>query len=117
VDGRWTPALARGVEGELDEEADDEGVGLEADDDDEGAGLESGDDGAVAVMLGVTGNDADTMDPGVAGEGEATGADADKATSARNRERATTGVSTGAAGVTEAVAGMPCLNGKSSSSK
>jgi hypothetical protein len=89
----------RGVEGELNEEAGDEGTGLEADDDDEGAGLEAGDDGAVAVTLGVTGDDADTMEPGVAGTGEAAGADAGRVTGARRHEGATTGVSTGAAGV------------------
>jgi hypothetical protein len=106
-----------GVEGDLDEEAGDEGVGLEADDDDEGAGLEAGDDGAVAVTMGVTGDDADTVEPGVTGAGEAAGADTGKVTGARRREGATIGVSTGVAGVTEGVTRMPCLNGKSSSSK
>jgi hypothetical protein len=106
-----------GVEGELEEEAGDEGAGLEADDDDEGAGLEASDDGAVAVTLGVTGDDADTVEPGVAGASEAVGAEAGRVTRARRREGVTTGVSTGAAGVIEGVARMPCLNGKSSSSK
>jgi hypothetical protein len=92
-----------GVEGELDEEASDEGAGLEADDDDEGAGLEAGDNGAGAMMLGVTGDDADTVELGIAGVGEAAGADAGGVTSARRREGATTGLSTGAAGVTEGV--------------
>jgi hypothetical protein len=114
-----TPVVGggRGVEGELDEEVGDEGAGLEVDDDDEGAGLEAGDDGAVAVTLGATGDDADTVEPGVGCAGEAAGADASRVARARRREGATTGVSTGAAGVTEGVARMPCLNGKSSSSK
>jgi hypothetical protein len=106
-----------GVDGELDEEAGDEGARLEADDDDEGAGLEAGNDGAVAVMLGVIGDDADTMEPGVAGAGKAAGVEAGRVTGARRHEGVTTGVSTGVAGVTEGVAKMPCLNGKSSSSK
>jgi hypothetical protein len=55
---------SEGVEGELDEEASDEDAGLEA-----------GNDGAVTVMLGVTGDDADTMEPGVASVGKAVGAD------------------------------------------
>jgi hypothetical protein len=106
-----------GVEGKLDEEAGDEGAGLEASNGNEGTGLEAGEDGAVAVMLGVAGDNTDTVDLGVAGVGEAAGADAGGVTSAQGREGATTGVSMGVDGVAKGVARMPFLNRKSSSSK
>jgi hypothetical protein len=56
-------------------------------------GLEAGDDGAVVVTLGVIGDDADIVELGIAGAGEAAGVDAGRVTRARRREGATTGVS------------------------